>query len=170
MDDTIRAYMDFLAQHDKDRVSALLQLAKQYEDAFMTEQARLPQIAAGQSLTPTVALPLYEPVPADKLRTAYETANYHMAQRSLVDGRTALNGTKGEIAVELVVDQGNVVQVAISSDTATNPQILETAKIAFPQGQEKDWEQAEAAGTLVGRTMVRWQTFGASKLFTIDLF
>lgn len=170
MDDTIHAYMDFLAQRDKDRVTGLLQLAKQYEDAFTAEQAKLPQIAAGQLITSTVALPLYEPVPVDKFRTAYETANYHMAQRSLADGRTALNGTKDGIAVELVVDQGNIVQVAISSDTATFPQILDTAKIAFPQGQEKEWEKAGAVGMLVGRTMVRWQTFGASKLFTIDLF
>ena len=170
MDDTVRGFMDFLAQRDDDRVSARLQLAKQYEAAYKMEQERLQQAASGQPAATATLPPLYEPVPADKVRSAYDAASYNTTQRALADGRTAFNGKKGEVSVEIVADQGNVAQVFLSTDKGKLSDLIEAAKIAFPQVPAQEWEGAGSTGKFIGRMRVHSETTGGSTFYAIDVY
>ena len=169
MDDTVHGFMDFLAQGDEKRVAARLQLAKQYEAAYQAEQLRLQQANTATSSTASPLPPLYEPLVADKVRAAYDTAQYNMAPRALADGRTAYNGKKGEVSVEIVSDQGNVTQVFLSTDKGSLSDLIAAAKIAFPQVSQKDWDNANT-GLFVGRVRVHAETIGSSKILAVDVF
>ena len=169
MNDTIRAYLDFLAQRDEERTIALLQLAKQYEAVFQAEQNRLQQIASGHSPAPISTLPLYQTMSGDTIRGMYDSNGYDMKFRPLDNGRIAFNGTKDGIVVELVIDQGNLVQVYLLTSKASENQLIAAAKIAFPEWVDTDWERVTTAQTFIGRTFVHFEETHDSKSINFDL-